>query len=159
MSQNGKPHEDLKVEEVQQELQRQPHLLTRLAENTLTVANSLRDNYFRNTARFVAALRQTMAAPPSGGWTTPPLTSHSIEDTGWSSMRDEVVTFIDGGIGRVRIASQLPILLRVGSYSVRVGERRLAEREQFGYYPVILGDLEGGSKDRKDFVDIVRILA
>jgi hypothetical protein len=27
------------------------------------------------------------------------------------------------------------------------------------YYPVILGDLEGGSKERKDFIDIVRITA
>jgi hypothetical protein len=42
---------------------------------------------------------------------------------------------------------------------VKVGERRLTEREQFGYYPVILGDLQGGSKDRKDFIDIVRITA
>jgi hypothetical protein len=32
-------------------------------------------------------------------------------------------------------------------------------RERFGYYPVILGDLEGGSKERKDFPDIVRIAA
>jgi hypothetical protein len=59
----------------------------------------------------------------------------------------------------VQISSQVPILLRVDSYSVRTGERRLAEREQFGYYSVILGDLEGGSKDRKDFPDIVRITA
>ena len=42
---------------------------------------------------------------------------------------------------------------------MKVGERRLEEREQFGYYPVILGDLQGGSKDRKDFIDIVRITA
>jgi hypothetical protein len=49
--------------------------------------------------------------------------------------------------------------LRVGSYRVRTGETRLREREQFGYYPVILGDLEGGSKERKDFPDIVRITA
>jgi hypothetical protein len=49
--------------------------------------------------------------------------------------------------------------LRVGSYCVRTGERKLSERESFGYYPIILGDLEGGSKDRKDFIDIVRITA
>ena len=49
--------------------------------------------------------------------------------------------------------------MRVGSYGVRVGDRRLAERENFGYYPVIFGDLEGGSKERKDFPDIVRITA
>ena len=30
----------------------------KLAENSLTVAESLRDNYFKNTAQFVAALRK-----------------------------------------------------------------------------------------------------
>ena len=69
------------------------------------------------------------------------------------------MTFIDGGVGRVQISSQVPILLRVGSYCVKIGERKLAERESFGYYPVVLGDIQGGSKDRKDFVDIVRITA
>ena len=59
----------------------------------------------------------------------------------------------------MQISSQVPIRLRVGSYCVRTRERRLAEREKFGYYPVILGDLEGGSKERKDFPDIVRITA
>jgi hypothetical protein len=89
----------------------------------------------------------------------PILQTHPIENATWSETSGEVVTFIDGGIGRVQIASQVPILLRVGSYCVRTGERRLSEREQFGYYPVILGDLEGGSKERKDFPDIVRITA
>jgi hypothetical protein len=74
-------------------------------------------------------------------------------------VQGEVVTFIDGGLGQVQISSQVPILLRVGSYCVRTGERQLSERERFGYYPVILGDLEGGSKERKDFTDIVRITA
>lgn len=47
-------------ERVAAELQRRPHLMLQLAENALTVAESLRDNSFRNTARFVAALRQTV---------------------------------------------------------------------------------------------------
>jgi hypothetical protein len=83
----------------------------------------------------------------------------SVREATWAPLQGEVVTFIDGGIGQVRISSQVPILLRVGSYCVRTGERNLAEREQFGYYPIILGDLEGGSKERKDFPDIVRITA
>ena len=68
------------------------------------------------------------------------------------------MSFIDGGVGRVQISSQVPILLRVMAYRVKVGDA-LAERQPFGYYPVVLGDLQGGSKDRKDFVDIVRITA
>lgn len=130
-----------------------------LAENSLTVAESLRGNYLNNTAKFVSHLRGAMYQASLGKRHESPLLAHSIGDVDWSSVRGEVVTFIDGGVGQVQISGQVPILLRVGSYSVRTGERRLAEREQFGYYPVILGDLQGGSKERKDFVDIVRITA
>ena len=45
---------------VREDLQRQPHLLMKLAENALTVAESLRDNYFKNTAQFITALRRAM---------------------------------------------------------------------------------------------------
>ena len=89
----------------------------------------------------------------------PILRCTAVDGIGWDDVRDEVVTFIDGGVGQVRISSQVPILLRVGSYSVRTGERQISEREKFGYYPVILGDLEGGSRERKDFIDIVRLTA
>jgi hypothetical protein len=144
---------------VEAELQRLPHILMKLAENSLTVAQSIRDNYFRNTARFISDVRRAIAQAESGGRPVPLLETEDISGVNWSDFQDEVVSFIDGGVGRVQIASQVPILLRVGSYTVKVGERRLAEREQFGYYPVILGDLQGGSKDRKDFIDIVRITA
>jgi hypothetical protein len=144
---------------VREDLQRQPHLLMKLAENALTVAESLRNNYFKNTASFITHLRRAMAAATRGVRTEPILTVYKVENASWAGMQGEVVTFIDGGIGRVEISSQVPILLRVGSYCVRTGERRLAERERFGYYPVVFGDLEGGSKNRKDFPDIVRITA
>ena len=155
---NGDGH-NLTEEAVQAALRRQPHLLMRLAENALTVAESMRDNYFRNTSKFVAALRQAIHLGQQGKRHDPILSPVSVREAQWANFGDEVVTFIDGGIGSVEISSQVPILLRVGSYCVRTGETRLNRREQFGYYPVILGDLEGGSKDRKDFPDIVRITA
>lgn len=139
---------------VNDDLQRQPHLFLELAENALTVAESLRDNYFKNTAKFVTALRQAMVQR-----NPPILKTMPVQDTSWSEFQGEVVTFIDGGVGQVQISGQIPILLRVGSYCVRTGERQISEREQFGYYPVILGDLEGGNKERKDFIDVVRITA
>lgn len=147
------------VEAVSAELQRRPHVLLQLAENALTVAESLRDNYFRNTASFIADLRKAAFHAETGKREHPLIEVRSAAGLAWEDLRGEVVTFIDGGIGQVQVASQVPILLRVGSYAVKTGERSLAEREQFGYYPVILGDLEGGSKERKDFVDIVRITA
>lgn len=144
-------------EAVREDLQRQPHLFMRLAENALTVAASFRDNYLKNTAKFVAHLRRAMNQ--ANLREEPILGVRRVENAVWSDVSGEVVTFIDGGVGRVQISSQVPILLRVGSYCVRTGERRLSEREQFGYYPVILGDLEGGSKERNDFPDIIRITA
>jgi hypothetical protein len=146
------------TEEVQEDIQRQPHLFMQLAENALMVAESFRGNYLRNTAEFVAFLRQAIQQPREIR-PEPILITHRIVNASWSEVSGEVVTFIDGGVGRVEISSQAPILLRVGSYCVRTGERRLSEREQFGYYPVMLGDLEGGSKERRDFIDIVRITA
>ncbi|MCI0337053.1 MAG: DNA double-strand break repair nuclease NurA [Acidobacteria bacterium] len=153
---NGLQERRLTDKGVQEDLQRQPHLLMKLAENALVVAESLRDNYFKNTAQFVTKLRQAIHDTKRQERI---LTVHEIKNADWAEVQGEVVTFIDGGVGRVQLSSPVPILLRVGSYCVRTGERRLTEREQFGYYPVILGDLEGGSKERKDFVDIVRITA
>ena len=144
---------------VREDLQRQPHLLMKLAENALIVAENLRHNYFKNTTEFIKDLRRAMQETAKGQRSDAILTVHNVENAEWSSVQGEVVTFIDGGLGQVQISSQVPILLRVGSYCVRTGERRLSERESFGYYPVILGDLEGGSKERKDFPDIVRITA
>lgn len=146
------------AEAVSAEIQRRPHVFLQLAENALTVAENLRGNYFHNTARFIAALRQASRLAEAGR-RAPVLRTFDARGLSWEDLRGEVVTFLDGGIGQVQVASRVPILLRVGSYQVKTGERNLAEREQFGYYPVILGDLEGGSKERKDFVDIVRITA
>ena len=144
---------------VLEDLHHQPQLMMKLAENTLLVAESLRDNYFRNTALFISHLRQAIDAANRGKRDSYILEVCSVADATWEEFQDELVSFIDGGVGQVELSSQVPILLRVGSYAVRVGERRLTERENFGYYPVIFGDLEGGSKERRDFPDIVRITA
>ena len=144
---------------VLEDLHHQPQLMMKLAENTLLVAESLRDNYFRNTALFISHLRQAIDEANRGKRDSYILEVCSVADAAWEEFQDELVSFIDGGVGQVELSSQVPILLRVGSYAVRVGERRLTERENFGYYPVIFGDLEGGSKERRDFPDIVRITA
>lgn len=157
--QNERLARRLTEEGVREDLQRQPHIFMKLAENALTVAESLRNNYFKNTAGFVSALRKAIYEAGQGKRVDAILEVTNIENLEWEMLRDEIVTFIDGGVGSVQISSQVPILLRVGSYMVRTGERNLAERERFGYYPVILGDLEGGSKERSDFIDIVRITA
>ncbi len=138
---------------------RDPHLLLRLAENALGVAEGLRAGYVATTATFVADLKRAMAAADDGRRAYPILPLRSVADMSWARVRGETTTFVDGGLGRVRAAGSAPILLRVGAYTVRAGERDLARRETFAYYPVILGDLEGGCKERDDFPDVVRIIA
>ena len=50
------------------------------------------------------------------------MVTEDVSSCCWADFQDEVVSFIDGGIGRVQISSQVPVLLRVGSYTVRVGD-------------------------------------
>lgn len=138
---------------VQEDLERSPQLLLRLAENSLTVAESVRDNYVKNTAQFVRDLRKNIVGKQ------PLMAVQQVVELDWTDLQGEVATFIDGGVGQVQISTRVPVLVRVGSYTVKTGERRLSERENFGYYPIILGDLEGGTKARPDFIDIVRITA
>ncbi len=147
------------AESVRADLRREPGLLLRLAENAFAVSETLREGYVANTATFVADLKRAMTAADEGRRAHSVLPLRSVADTTWAHARGEVTTFVDGGIGRLRAGGHAPILLRVGSYTVRAGERDLTRREGFRYYPVILGDLEGGSKERDDFPDIARIIA
>ena len=131
-------------------IQQQPHILIKLQENALTVAENLRGNYFENTAKLITFLRQQNGNN----------NLFKIENIGqpqWTDFKNEVATFIDGGVGQIEMESPVPVLIRVGSYKVKTGEHDISKREEFAYYPIIFGDLEGGSKERKDFVDIVRI--
>ena len=134
------------------------NIIVRLAANSFTVAENLRDNYFRNTQKFVSHLRQRISSGSAAG-NDPIMKVGKVDDLQWEDIKGERVSFIDGGVGHVELAEQIPIVLRVGSYTVRPCEPRLAERERFAHYPVLLGDLQGGSKERRDFPDIVRIIA
>ena len=155
---NSEVNARLTESDVQEDLLRQPQLMMKIVEKSLLVAENLRDNYFHNTARFISDLRRAISAANRGARDSSILQTWSVTDAAWEEFQNELVSFIDGGVGQSEL-SQVPILLRVGSYEVRVGEGNLAERENFGYYPVIFGDLEGGSKEREDFTDIVRITA
>src|SRR2546428_5383883 len=92
-------------DDIEGKIQRQPHLYLRLIQNSLTVADSLRRNYFKNTAEFVRLLRGKIRAAGDAFFSC-----RDVSGLDWPDMRDEVVTFIDGGIGEVRISSQVPLL-------------------------------------------------
>ncbi|MDJ1176940.1 DNA double-strand break repair nuclease NurA [Roseofilum capinflatum] len=135
---------------VEDKIQKQPHILIKLQENALKVATNARDNYFKNTAQLISFLQQKNQDNHL-------FKINHVENPSWSNFQNEIVTFIDGGVGQIDMNSPVPILIRVGSYKVKTGEHDISKREEFTYYPIIFGDLEGGSKERKDFVDIVRI--
>ena len=80
---------------VQAELQRQPHILLKLAENSLTVAKSLRDNYFKNTAHFVSDVRRAVHHAQQGTRPEPILDATDVSSTEWADFQEEVVSFID----------------------------------------------------------------
>src|SRR4051794_19262710 len=103
---NSVDHEDGVSEAgVLRDLHRQPHLFLRLAQNALTVADSLRNNYFKNTASFVKELRRAIVMFEKGQRPDCILRTHDVSDAAWSEFQSEVVTFIDGGVGEVKISS------------------------------------------------------
>ena len=65
----------------------------------------MQDNYFKNTAKFVANLRQAVNQYETGQRPEPILEVKSVGDIEWSEVQGEVVTFIDGGLGQVQISA------------------------------------------------------
>ena len=150
-----------KIDGVERMIAQRPHIFVALMQNALTVAASLRDNYFKNTAGLVSRLcdQRSLGGSEHAGGQSLFAVNKIDRSKGWADYAGEEVAFIDGGVGSVEILSQVPMLLRVGTYKVRTGERNLSQREEFGFYPIVFGDLAGGSKERKDYPDIVRITA
>src|SRR3954449_13041909 len=69
---------------VLRDLHRQPHLFLKLAQNALTVADSLRNNYFKNTASFVTALRRAIAMHEKGHRSECILGTHDVSGSTWT---------------------------------------------------------------------------
>ncbi len=151
--------DDPSTESVAEEIQSHPHLYAQMAENSLYIAESLRNTYLAGTERFIGHIRNRMAKARANPELNPFVPVLTLQPLTWADVKGEVVTFIDGGIGQVHISQKTPLLLRVGSYTVKAGERDLSAREQFGYYPIILGDLQGGNKERTTFSHLVRVIA
>lgn len=76
----------------------------------------------------------------------------------WSGVKGETISFIDGGVGETKIMNRIPLIIRAGIFKVITGERDLSEREKFEIYPILVGDLESGRKDRGDYSSVIRIV-
>ena len=111
---SGQNDQGTTPEEVEAELQCQPVVRFCLAENALTVARNLRDNYFMNTVRFMSNVRTAIRRVRTGQRDIAILETTGVDGTCWNDVQGNDVTFMDGGVGRVEIARQLRILLRIG---------------------------------------------
>jgi hypothetical protein len=134
------------------ELRRQPNIFRRIIESSLVVGRDIREQYLPITAALLERIRSAGLMDEIG------IVDVGL-DTFWPKHRGEFVTFIDGGVGNIQILTRRPVMIRVGAFSVNTGEHDLSKREQFRFYPVLFGELEGGTHSREDFHDVVRMIA
>jgi hypothetical protein len=77
----------------------------------------------------------------------------------WPSIKGQEVAFLDGGVANIDLPSAAPIGIRVGSYTVRPGERDLSKRERFDIALSVVDDLyaEDGATYDDDFLDQAKL--
>ncbi len=136
---------------VKDRIKEQPDLFLRLTQSSLTVAKSLRNKYVENTFLIADKLREFF----EGSVSTCRL-SHIKNCNKFAG--SITASFIDGGIGDVEIFLSTPLVVRGAIFRIKEGERDLQKRETFEFFPVLVGDLEGGEKSRQDFGSVVRII-
>jgi len=134
------------------ELRRQPNIFRHIIESSLAVGKDIRERYLPITATLLERIRTAGLMDKIGTVDVEP-------NTFWREHHGEVVTFVDGGVGNIQILTRRPVMIRVGVFSVVTGERDLSRRERFQFYPVLFGELEGGTHSREDFHDVVRMTA
>jgi hypothetical protein len=126
-----------------------PDLFVRIAENALTVAESLREDYFKSTLLLARAMRDEFRA---GG------DSYRLRDIPQDAPEPCAVAFVDGGLSRIDVGLAVPLIVRAGIFRVKQGERDPNLRETFDHFPLMLGQLRGGLKSNSKYGDVVRII-
>lgn len=138
-----------------------PHILLLLAQNALQVSRSLRERYIEHTLRLRDYFRQSIQR--SSQLENIPISFlkackiHLTKDQRSVSPWD--VCFIDGGVGYGRILGEVPLIIRGGIFRIQEGEMDIQKRETFEFFPILVGDIEGGERDSGDFPMVIRIIA
>jgi len=120
-----------------------------LAHNSITVARSLRQLYLEVSINLAERIRKSLFEGSGLG-------IRKVDTSGASSHL--TACFIDGGVGEAEIFFRVPLIVRGGIFRVKEGEHDLERRETFEFFPVLIGDLEGGEKSRSDYASVVRII-
>ena len=130
-------------------LQGDPDLFVRIAENALVVAEELRQDYVHSTLGIARRMRDEFRSD------TGPYRIARIPEPDLDQI---AVAFIDGGISRVDLGIEVPLIVRAGIFRVKEGERDMEKRETFDHFPLMLGRLKGGLKANRDYPNVVREL-
>ena len=132
-----------------EQLQRDPDLFVRIAENALVVADEVREDYFKSTLGLARTMRANFRAAGSRYRITP-IDRELLDPC--------TVAFVDGGLSRIDVGLAVPLIVRAGIFRVKQGERDLEKRETFDHFPLMLGQLKGGLKADSRYGDVVREL-
>lgn len=135
-----------------EKLRKEPDIFLRLAQSSLKVAKSLRQVYLDVTVKLAEQIRNMLLSESNDTG----LTIRQVERVSGDSRL--TVCFIDGGVGEAEIFFRVPLIVRGGIFRVKEGERDLERRETFEFFPVLIGDLDGGEKSRPDYASVVRII-
>ena len=82
-----------------------------------------------------------------------------LSEIEWEDLKNERVYNVDGGSFDIEIFTRRPLIIRVGIYSVLIGERDIEKREDFIFTPIFVGDLIGGIRGSADYVTVIRTMA
>lgn len=138
------------ISNIRERLHKEPDIFLRLAQNSVTVARSLRQLYLEVSIEIAERIRTSLFNDDGE------LNIRKIDPSTASSRL--TACFIDGGVGEAEIFFRVPLIVRGGIFRVKEGERDLERRETFEFFPVLIGDLEGGEKSRSDYASVVRII-
>ncbi len=137
------------MEDVAGQLHRDPDLFLRLAENALMVAGELRSEYLQSTIGVARGMRERFRS--SDG-------PYRLESVPTALHPPCSVAFVDGGLSRVDLGIDVPLIARAGIFRVKQGERDLEKRETLDHFPLLIGQLRGGLKANQQHGDVVRQL-
>jgi hypothetical protein len=129
------------------QLRGDPDLFIRIAENALTVAEELREDYFESTLGLARSMRDEFRLPKS---------AYRIRLVPAEQAEPCAVAFVDGGLSKIDVGLGVPLIVRAGIFRVKQGESDLDKRETFDHFPLMLGQLKGGLKANSKYGDVVR---
>lgn len=133
----------------------QPDIFLMLAQNSLTVAKNIRTSFVDHTFDLADKISELI----DNGIIQDIGIKQTVSNFPKSGKQDYITAcFVDGGIGNIEIFNSAPLIVRGGIFRVKEGEHDLQQRETFEFFPILIGDVEGGEKTGNDYASVIRII-